>query len=98
MAESSLSGHRTGMDIFYSPRMVAPSESYSPSAEKPAQVVESWKRLGLPLTLREPAAVTPEQLALAHDRKFVDGVLACKRVNGFNNRSKRVAETLPLTT
>ena len=86
------------LTVFYSPRMAVPSESYSPSAEKPAQVLASWTRLGIPLDVREPVAATPEQLALAHDPRFVAGVLACRTANGFGNRSKNVAATLPLTT
>ena len=28
--------------VFYTPRMVADSQGYSPSARKPGQVVQSW--------------------------------------------------------
>lgn len=78
--------------------MVAQTPSFSPSAAKPAQVVASWQRLGVPLQLREPPAVTPEQLSLAHDAAFVRDVLAGKRANGFDNRSREVAATLPFTS
>ena len=30
--------------VFYTPKMVADSESFSPSAAKPKQVVASWQR------------------------------------------------------
>ena len=67
-------------------------------AGKPAEVVESWLRL-------DPAAVvigfeplTRADLALAHDRAYVDAVLDLKRCNGFGNRSPEIANTLPYTT
>jgi acetoin utilization deacetylase AcuC-like enzyme len=85
--------------VFFSNTMVAPNAaSFSPSASKPGQVVASWQRLGLPLRLLEPTPATPDELALAHDRAYVEGVLACRRDNGFGNRSREVAASLPFTT
>jgi acetoin utilization deacetylase AcuC-like enzyme len=86
------------MKIFYSDRMVAESEGFSPSAHKPREVVASWKALGLSLEIHEPTAVTVDQFALAHDRKFVEDVLACRRSNGFGSRSASVAASLPYTS
>lgn len=78
--------------------MVADVDSFSPSSAKPAKVVASWQRLGVPLQLREPPPVTAEQLSLAHDTDFVHDVLVCKRMNGFGTRSREVAATLPFTS
>ena len=78
--------------------MVADSSSYSPSAGKPRQVVDSWKALGLPLEFHAPEPVTPAEFALAHDAKFVDAVLALRADNGFGNRSRAVAASLPWTS
>jgi acetoin utilization deacetylase AcuC-like enzyme len=86
------------LPVFYTDKMVAPSGSFSPSAEKPAQVVASWRRLGLRLDLREPTPATPEELSLAHDPSFVREVLAGTRLNGFGNRSGQVAASLPYTS
>lgn len=86
------------MKVFYTERMVAESESFSPSAHKPREVIKSWQALGLPLDIIEPEAVTIDQLALAHDRSFVEGVLSCTRNNGFGNRSAAVAAALPYTS
>lgn len=88
----------TSLPVFFTPRMVAPPQSVSPSAQKPALVVESWRRRGLPLQLVEPTPVTAEQLALAHDRRHVDAVLSARAPNGFGTRSPAVAATLPFTT
>ena len=84
--------------VFYSERMVADITSFSPSAGKPRDVMKSWRDLGIPLSVMEPEPVTPEQFYLAHDRHYVDGVLACQILNGFGNKSQAVADSLPWTT
>ncbi len=87
--------------VFYSSKMVADSESFSPSAAKPGKVVESWRRqfiLGKDIGFIEPFPVTVEELVRAHDPQFVRDILACKRDNGFGNKSRAVAESLPYTS
>jgi acetoin utilization deacetylase AcuC-like enzyme len=84
--------------VFFTPKMAAPSESYSPSSEKPLAVVERWKRLPIPLRIVEPKPVTERELALAHDPAYVDGVLRGRIANGFGNRSPKVAASLPYTS
>lgn len=86
------------LHVFFSPAMVADSASFSPSAAKPAKVVESWRRRGLPLELHAPAPATPEELSRAHDPAHVRDILACRKENGFGNRSPEVAASLPFTT
>jgi acetoin utilization deacetylase AcuC-like enzyme len=83
--------------VFYTPKMVTDSGCESPSAQKPAAVVESWK-LKFPVAIMEPTPATVEELALAHDRAFVEGVLSCRLANGFGNKSADVAASLPYTT
>ena len=86
-----------GIPVFYKPEMVAASGGFSPSAAKPAPVVEAWKRWGqIDIMSFEPC--TEDQLAAAHDRQFVKDVLSCERNNGHGNRSPRVAASLPYTT
>ena len=77
--------------------MVTDSGCESPSARKPTVVVESWK-LEFPIEIVEPAPATLEEFLLAHDESFVKDVLACKRSNGFGNKSNAVAAALPYTT
>jgi len=84
--------------VFYTPNMVADSLAYSPSAAKPAQVMQSWMGLGYPIDILSPEAVTREQLYLAHDQHFIDSVLDCEQSNGFGNRSQEVAHSLPYTS
>ena len=83
--------------VFFSPLMQAEAASYSPSAGKPTQVVDSWQKLGIPMEIRAPAPATREQLLLAHAADFVDGVLEGRHSNGFGNRSLEVAASLPYT-
>ena len=83
--------------VFYSPLMQAEAGSYSPSAGKPALVVESWRMLGIPMEVCAPVPVSREQLLLAHSEAFVDGVLEGRLSNGFGNRSLEVAASLPYT-
>lgn len=84
--------------VFYSPRQFAVTTSMSPSAAKPAKVVESWQALGLPIRIVEPKPVTVDDFAITHDRTFVEDVLAARRTNGFGNRSTQVAAALPWTS
>ena len=84
--------------VFYDPRMVADAQSYSPSAGKPREVVESWKAMRMPLAFKPFAPATRKQLAMAHARSFVDGVLEGRIQNGFGNRLMAVANALPWTS
>ena len=61
-------------------------------------MVESWRRLGIPLDVRAPEPVTRAQLYLAHDDDYVDAVLDGRADNGFGNRLPEVAASLPFTS
>jgi acetoin utilization deacetylase AcuC-like enzyme len=84
--------------VLFRPELVAPDQGASPSAHKPAQVVADWQAHGLPIEVIAPPPVTRRQLALAHEAAYVDGVLDCEEPNGFGNRSRAVAATLPYTS
>jgi acetoin utilization deacetylase AcuC-like enzyme len=88
----------TAIPVFFDPRMVADAESYSPSAAKPARVVESWQKIGLPIELRPVQPVTAEELSLAHHPDMVRDILACQMENGFGNTLEAVARSLPYTS
>jgi acetoin utilization deacetylase AcuC-like enzyme len=89
---------RMSLPVFFTPRMVAESGSFSPSAAKPAQVVASWRERGLPIEILEPAPVTIDQLARAHAYIHVEAILAGRTPNGFGNTSPEVAASLPFTS
>jgi acetoin utilization deacetylase AcuC-like enzyme len=83
--------------VYFTPKMVADSECFSPSAAKPAKVVESWMKQ-FDVELHEPTPATVEDLARAHDPTWVQRVLAGEADNGFANRSLAVAASLPYTS
>lgn len=87
------------MDVFYRPEMVAANtESYSPSASKPKLVVEDWIKRNLSIEIHSFEPATRDDIALAHDRDYVDAVLDLQLNNGFRNRDPEVAKSLPYTT
>ena len=61
-------------------------------------MVADWIEKNLPIRIIDPVPVTREQIAHAHDRSYVDGVLDCDLRNGFRGRQKDVAESLPWTS
>jgi acetoin utilization deacetylase AcuC-like enzyme len=84
--------------VFYDERQVANPESFSPSAQKPSLLIRSWLDQALPIILMPITPVSRRQLALAHDRSYVDAVLELRSKNGFGERSQGVADSLPWTT
>lgn len=90
---------RPTIPVFYRPEMSAPpTDSFAPGAHKPKLVVDDWLQdVTLPITLRSFEPVTRDQLCLAHDPAYVEGVLACEIPNGFSNTDPNVAAALPYT-
>ncbi len=78
--------------------MAAEAGSFSPSAAKPSAAVASWRKLDVPLNVIAPEPASVQDLARAHLPAFVDAVLSCRSDNGFGNRSKAVAASLPYTS
>lgn len=87
--------------VFYSEKMLADQgdQTVSPSSSKPRHVLSSWQKNhpGL-LDVRGVSPVTLAELCRAHDLDFVQGILACERLNGFGNRLPSVAASLPYTS
>jgi acetoin utilization deacetylase AcuC-like enzyme len=77
--------------------MVADSESFLPSAAKPAAAVKSWRLLSIPMIVIEPLPASGGDFVLAHAPAYVDGVLSGRVSNGFGNKSASVAASLPFT-
>ncbi len=83
------------MKVFYDKRQsVASNDSLSPSAGKPAQVLESWKKLGIPFVETSFEPLNAADIAVAHDRTYVDSVLAGDTANGFGNCDPVMASAL----
>lgn len=87
------------MKVFYRPEQAGPVQRSSPSAHKPALVVEDWQKVfGGSVELMDFEPVTEKQIARAHHPDFVRGVLGLSIPNGFGNQDRKVAESLPYTS
>ncbi len=87
------------MQVFYRPEQSVFVKSSSPSAGKPAQVVEDWRgRFGASLEFTSFEPVTREDFYRVHDRAYVDGVFTLERPNGFGTRQAEVVEALRYTS
>jgi acetoin utilization deacetylase AcuC-like enzyme len=60
-------------------------------------VVASWVQKSLPLDVRSCAPLSAAQIAIAHDRGYVDDVLSLSIANGFETYEQSVADALPYT-
>jgi len=99
MADTSSSMQPKVFKVFYDQRQsVVNQSSFSPSAGKPALVVEEWQRRGFSFELAPVTPVTREDLYLVHDKKHVDDVLDLKKENGFGSKSYEVAQSLYWTS
>jgi acetoin utilization deacetylase AcuC-like enzyme len=85
------------ISVFYTTHLVANAQSFSPSANKPRDVVASWRQRFPELLYREPEPASVETIALAHDAQYVRDVLELRAENGFGNRLAEVAASLPYT-
>ena len=86
------------IDVYFSPKQLSNPETTSPSPRKPEFVVADWIEQDLPIRIVEPVSVSREQIARAHERSYVDGVLDCLLPNGFRGCQKDVAVSLPWTS
>lgn len=83
--------------VFYSQKMVADENSFSPSTGKPEFVVESWLGLGIPLTVHDVEPASNDLLCLAHNPDYVKRIFAGQEINGFKNKRVDLAETCRYT-
>jgi Resolvase, N terminal domain/Helix-turn-helix domain of resolvase len=82
------------MKVFFDSRQsVLENDSFSPSASKPALAVQSWSQLGILFEIHSFSPLSMDDLALAHDRRYVEAILSCNEPNGFGNRSQSVARS-----
>jgi acetoin utilization deacetylase AcuC-like enzyme len=87
------------MRVYFRDEMVAEKGSrFSPSPAKPKLVIEDWKKsFGDKIEIKKPWAVSRWDLYLAHDTKFVDGILEGRLPNGFGDAGQDVIDSLPFT-
>ena len=84
--------------VFYRPEMTAISRFFAPGTFKPRACVEDWSRCGFMNVARHFDPASRDALCLAHDPRYVDGVLAGRICNGFNGTEADVAASLPYTS
>lgn len=83
------------LHVFYNEQQsVKNNKSLSPSAGKPALVYEMMKDHPKINIVSNFQPFTVEDISIAHEKEFVEDVLACRRVNGFNNKSEEIAKSL----
>lgn len=91
----------TKLPIFYTPQQSCPNAaSYSPSAGKPALAVADWlsnDKIAPRIEVQGFEPVSREVLYAVHDKAYVDAVLDGREENGFGNRHRGVAASLPYT-
>lgn len=87
------------MKVFYDKaQSVANNESASPSAGKPAKLIELWKKQKRDIEIIKPTPLSTDEIATAHDPNYVKAILNGTQANGFGNKSKEIADSLPWTT
>ncbi len=91
---SNASAQLNAIPVFYTPKMVAPSLSFSPSSMKPEKVVTAWQTSGIPVEIIDVPPISVEDICLAHDEEFVRNILEGKLQNGFGNCQAQIAATL----
>ena len=87
------------MLVFYNKsQQVDGMHHLSPSIGKPKMVLQSWSNLGMKIERGRVRPLSVEQLSLAHQKSYVQGVLSGRIENGFGNTDRQIAASLPWTT
>ena len=94
--------------VFYHKKQSVPLEEtestqeeslQSPSATKPQYIIKEWlEKYKEHIDIHPSSPINKNDFYLAHDQQFVDQTLSGQINNGFGNRSKKVAKSLPYTT
>lgn len=83
----------TNIPVFYDELMSVSVDSISPSSGKPSEVVQDWSRCKFPLAFKAARPVSVEDLCLAHDPKYVKGIMEGRVRNGFDNKDIAIAQS-----
>lgn len=90
------------MKVFYSDKLVAiqSQQSFggiqSPSARKPAELAKALQNVAN-IEFVEPNPLTPDDIKLCHDAKYVDGVMNLSIENGFGTKDESICRSLMYT-
>ena len=84
--------------VFFTNNMLKENKSFSPSSYKPKLVLKDWmSSYSNQLEVSTFNKLSVEDLYLAHDKKYVDGVLNGKIKNGFGFKDKEFSKTFYYT-
>lgn len=87
------------ISVFYNKQQtVKDNKSISPSAGKPALVAELFSKYKEVKLIEDFNSLTADELALAHNPNYIEGVLNLTIPNGFGNSSSDIAKSLHWTT
>jgi len=90
--------NQTKLKVFYnSNQSTDKNDSLSPSAGKPKIIAEEFAKNSLVEVVSGFHPLLRSEISVAHDKDHVDDVLNCVKNNGFRNKIKEVADTLPWT-
>lgn len=83
--------------VWFNPLQATKVAGYSPSADKPRQLIEHWKASVDPklFELRESGSISIERIKAVHDPAYVDRVMNLEEDNGFGTRDAGLVKALP---
>ncbi len=99
MATTTTVNRGSDLAVFYNVEQTVPdNQSFSPSAGKPAHVVNMYRYNPRVRVVNDWKPLTEDDISVAHDPTYVLGVLTGREKNGFGNTLASVAKSLPYTT
>ena len=80
--------------VFYNPKSVSTTNSFSPSGHKPDLVAHRWKGVeSYGVKFLPHQGLHPKEISRAHDPKYVEAICTGKTNNGFGSRDLDVAKS-----
>jgi len=75
--------------------IVESNNSFSPNSYKGRLCVERWQKEKQPIEIKSFSKISREAICLAHDRAYIDGVMAGTIANGYGSKDLAIAQSLP---
>lgn len=85
--------------VFYDNRMAVLHDTQpSPSAKKPAVLIEQWQAKKYPIHFEPITPLAQKDFYNAHQKQHVDAIFALQKPNGMETYSQELCDTLPWTS
>lgn len=85
--------------VFYQPQMMGTTKSFSPSSQKPQQVINDWgNTFEHYIELHNFPGFKKENFYTCHDKHYVDGIFNGSIANGFDEYDGEFANSLTYTS